>query len=86
MLAKGERDAGTMLVVLTDRGAISSAYERMPQADGTRRWSQSRAQDAADPHAFADYLQRRQDQDPDLWIVELDVRDGTHFIDELDDR
>jgi hypothetical protein len=85
VLSSGERDSGTMLIVLTDRGAISTAYERMPQADGTRRWSQSRLQDVQDPQSFDAYLERRATQDPDLWVVELDVRDGTRFIDELGD-
>jgi hypothetical protein len=85
VLARGERDAGTLMVVLTDRGALSTAYERMPQADGTRKWSQSRMQDADEPHAFGDYLARRQGQDPDLWIVELDVRNGERFIADLAD-
>jgi hypothetical protein len=85
VLARGERDSGTMLVVLTDRGSLSTAYERMSQADGTRKWSPSRVQDAQDPCDFDTYLQRRGVQDPDLWIIELDVRDGTRFIDELAD-
>lgn len=85
VLAKGERDAGTLLVVLTDRGTLSTAYERMQQADGTRKWSVSRAQTADDPHAFGEYLARRQDQDPDLWVVELDVRNGERFIADLAD-
>lgn len=85
VLAKGERDAGTLLVVLTDRGTLSTAYERMPQADGTRKWSASRTQTADDPYAFGEYLGRRQVQDPDLWVVELDVRNGERFIDDLAD-
>lgn len=85
VLAKGERDSGTMLVVLTDRGALSTAYERMPQPDGSRKWSQSRVQQADDPQAFDAYIERRGSQDPDLWIIELDVRNGTRFIDELAD-
>ncbi|MBB4857849.1 hypothetical protein HNO88_001163 [Novosphingobium chloroacetimidivorans] len=71
------------MVVLTDRGTLSTAYERMPQADGTRRWSLSRTQEADAPLAFGEYLERRKDQDPDLWIVELDVRNGERFIEEL---
>lgn len=85
MLARGDRDAGTMLVVLTDRGSPSTAYERMPQGDGTRRWSVSRRQDTDEPFAFGEYLERRQAQDQDLWIVELDVRNGERFIEELAD-
>lgn len=81
VLAKGERDAGTLLIVLLGHGHESRAYERMPQADGSRAWSLSRAEDPANPFAFADYLDRRKAQDPDIWIVELDVRDGERFID-----
>ncbi|VWX53715.1 DUF1491 family protein [Novosphingobium sp. 9U] len=83
VLARGDRDSGTLLVVLNDRGSLSTAYERMPQADGTRRWSVSRQQDANAPFTFGEYLERRKDQDSDLWIVELDVRDGERFIEEL---
>ncbi|WP_184243132.1 DUF1491 family protein [Novosphingobium chloroacetimidivorans] len=83
VLARGDRDSGTLMVVLTDRGTLSTAYERMPQADGTRRWSLSRTQEADAPLAFGEYLERRKDQDPDLWIVELDVRNGERFIEEL---
>lgn len=85
VLAKGERDGGTLLVVLTDRGTLPTAYERMPKADGTREWSISRVQSADDSHAFGEYLARRQAQDPDLWIVELDVHDGERFIADLAD-
>lgn len=84
VLARGDRDSGTMMVVLSDRGSLSTAYERMPQADGTRSWQVSRRQEANAPFAFGEYLERRKDQDRDLWIVELDVRDGERFIEELD--
>lgn len=80
VLAKGERDAGTLLVVLRESDALPRLYERMPQLDGSRRWSVSRTQDSADPQDFDAYLARRRQQDPDVWIVELDVRRGERFI------
>ena len=85
VIAKGEPDAGTLLVVLTDRGAPPIAYERMPQADGTRKWSVSRSTNVDEPGAFGAYLERRRLQDPDLWIVELDVRNGERLIEDLGD-
>ena len=38
VLAKGEREAGTILVVICEGGAHARAYERMPQVDGRRAW------------------------------------------------
>ena len=81
VIAKGERDAGTLLVVCYEKGRAAAAYERMPQADGTRTWTLTRTQDVENPKDFWDYCDRRKRQDGDLWIVELDVPDGERFID-----
>src|SRR5262245_49168836 len=39
VIARGERDAGTLLVVCCESGANAAAFERMPQSDGTRAWT-----------------------------------------------
>jgi hypothetical protein len=83
VLATGERDAGTILVVCYSRAGSSAAYERMPQADGTRRWTLSRKQDAEKPQEFSEYCRRRHEQDRDLWVVELDIPDAERFIDSM---
>jgi len=80
VIAKGERDAGTLLVVCCERGGPARALERMPQADGTRAWLPSRVQDADDPRAFWDYIERRRKQDSDLWVVELDIAGPERFV------
>ncbi|MBO9517879.1 MAG: DUF1491 family protein [Porphyrobacter sp.] len=80
VIAKGERDAGTLLVVCCASSAPAKAYERMPQADGSRAWTQTRLQDLEKPQEFWDYCDRRKRQDDDLWIVELDIADGERFI------
>lgn len=80
VLAKGEPEAGTIMVVLIDRSAPARAMERMPQADGRRVWTVTRTADPADPPAFDGWLERRRSQDPDLWIVELDVPQGERFV------
>ncbi len=82
VLARGERDAGTLLVVLRNGNDPVAAHERMPQLDGTRKWSVAKAQTPENPQDFDTWLERRRGQDPDLWIVELDAPDATRFIDE----
>lgn len=80
VLEKGEREAGTILVVIAPNGADARVYERMPQLDGTRKWTLARKQDIEQKQEFHDYLERRKRQDHDLWIVELDIVDGERFI------
>jgi hypothetical protein len=80
VIAKGERDAGTILVTCCESGKNCRAYERMPRPDGTRAWTLTKTEDSENPVEFADYLARRRHQDSDLWIVELDIPDAERFI------
>jgi hypothetical protein len=80
VIAKGERDAGTILVTCCESGKNYRAYERLPRPDGTRGWSLAKREDSENPQEFADYLERRRRQDSDLWIVELDIPDAERFI------
>ena len=54
---------------------------RMPQMDGTRRFTCTREQDIENPREFDEYVARRQRQDPDCWFVELDGPDVERLID-----
>ncbi len=83
VLAKGERDAGTILLVIMCRGEGAGLYERMPQLDGTRAFVHTKSQDSEKPIEFSEYLDRRKLQDPDIWILEVDVDEKERFIAEL---
>lgn len=80
VIQKGERDAGTILIVLTENGENSRVYERMPQIDGSRIWHCAVRQTTENKEQFSEYLTKRVRQDPDLWILELDIADGERFI------
>lgn len=80
VVAKGERDAGTILVLTIERGENPRVFERLPHADGTRKWRVAMAETAENRHKVNDYLNRRRTQDPDLWVIELDIADGERFI------
>ena len=81
VLSKGERTAGTLMVVCCNRATLARAYERMPQVDGSRKWTVSKEQDPENPMDFHEFCQRRGRQDPDLWVVELDIDNAERFID-----
>jgi hypothetical protein len=80
VLAKGDQEAGTILVVTTENGRNTRAFERMPQLDGSRAWSCSKEQDPDNKELFNEYLARRKSQDADLWIVELDIAQAERLI------
>lgn len=83
VLSKGQRDAGTILLVTMRRGKDAELFERMPQLDGSRTFVSTKVQDEEKPFEFSEYLDRRAKQDPDSWIVEIDVDDPEAFRAEL---
>lgn len=80
VIEKGERDAGTILIICCENGTKLRLYERMPQLDGTRKWTLVKSQDIENPMEFFEYYARRKRQDADLWIVELDSPNSEQFI------
>jgi hypothetical protein len=80
VLAKGERDAGTVLVVTTYRGEASTLYERMPALDGSRSFVATKNEDPENRQEFSEYLARRRRQDPDIWLIEVDIANAERFI------
>lgn len=80
VLHKGERDAGTLLIVIVENQGLATLHERMPQLDGTRKWTTTKCQLIENKKEFEDYLTRRMVQDPDVWIVELTVADRERFV------
>ena len=80
VLKSGDDQAGTILLLLTENGANPRVYERMPQLDGSPAWHCSMKHDIGNNHKITDYLDRRGQQDDDLWIVELDIANGERLI------
>lgn len=78
--AKGERDAGTILVLTIYRGENAVLFEKMPQLDGSRPFVAAKQQNTEKPDEIYEYLNRRKQQDPDIWVLEVDIADGAQFI------
>ncbi len=80
VLHKGDADSGSILVVTVQRFGNSTLYERMPAVDGSRHWHPALTQDIDNKQLFHDFLDRRVVQDPDIWIIELDIANAERFI------
>ena len=79
VLAKGDAEAGSVLVVLTERGANSRLYERVLQPDGVYSWTQVVENEEEVPQ----FVARRRRYDPDLWVLELDIASQERFAAEM---
>ena len=80
VLQKGERDAGTILVLTTQNGRNTRLWERMPQLDGSRKFSCTREQDDENPREIDEYVGKRRRSDPNCWVIELDIENAERFV------
>ncbi|WP_370178958.1 DUF1491 family protein [Alteriqipengyuania sp.] len=83
ILAKGDRDAGTYVLLLRDRGERLKLVERRPSADFSFEWQVTQDEPSENEGKIYDYCNRRRDQDADLWIVELQIDNAERFVAEL---
>ena len=80
VISKGEKDSGILLILTMERGEDLRLWERMPRLDGSRPFLVSKTQDIDNKKEFDDYLRRRIAQDPDSWLIELDVPNPERLI------
>jgi hypothetical protein len=80
VVQKGDATAGAVLVKLNTLDGQACAYQRsFDLMTGDRAWVV--LEQGAEPLVDA-ALQRQKGFDPDLWIIEVEDRDGRHLLDE----
>ena len=78
IIAKGDAERGSLLLIFTERGEQVALFERMLNAAGVYEWQKSGPKSEAP--TSAEWLEKRRRNDPDLWLIELDVPDAERFI------
>lgn len=78
VLAKGDPTAGSILVILLEKGGNPRLYERLLKPGGDYSWELS----GTDPEVPG-FVAKRRRFDPDLWVLELDVPSAERFAAEM---
>ena len=78
VVRRGDADRGGVVLKITDADRLCRVYQPTIDVDGARRW-RCLTGAAPVPEAEADaYIERAVARDPDLWVVEIEDRDGKH--------
>ena len=82
---KGDPRAGAVLVKALNRSnGTAKLYSEATRLDGERVWMQPvPSQQEAD---LDRYIERTARIDPDIWVVEIEDREGRHFLTEPVER
>lgn len=82
VVRRGHSDAGTVYVKVARLDGTADVYGPTFGTDGERVWMRvSGAEPVPDADAEA-YLQRQEKFDPDFWVVEVEDKEGRHFLTE----
>lgn len=83
VLQRGEASRGDVLIKVADLGGSARAYVPRTSMEGDRIFTDLAAQGVGPDESDVDaYLERAKTRDRDLWIIEIEDRDGRHFITE----
>lgn len=81
VVRKGDLRAGSVIIKAYDTSTrTAKLYTEAFGADGERLWIQPVASDSESE--LDAYIERQRRYDPDLWVVEIEDRQGRHFIEE----
>lgn len=83
VLARGDPDAGALLVVLTCRGSNPIILERRSQLTGDFTWNKPViSRESASEETVARLIDKKKRFDRDLWVLELDIPNVEQFIED----
>lgn len=83
VLQKGDRISGAILIICLEKGKDPRLLEKMPSLDGPSNWQVIWPQPVEKQQDLDEYLKRRSNFDPDLWLIELDIPDAEQLIAEM---
>jgi hypothetical protein len=83
----GDDDAGAIFIKVNRLDGTCLLFAPAPAglagSESDRRWVAALAVDGAPESKADEFLVREADFDPDLWLVELEDRNGRHFLDDV---
>lgn len=79
ILRRGDRDRGSLIIMVIEKGAPHSLVERRLSSDFSYRWTVVPAQNVDWPNIARDRVRI----DPDCWLIELDIPVAERFVAEM---
>jgi hypothetical protein len=83
LLQRGEESRGDVLLKVANLNGEARAYRPQTNMEGARVFIDLSLQGVGPEETAVDaYVARAKERDSDLWIIEIEDRDGRHFLTE----
>jgi len=80
VVARGDPDRGALILLIVERGAHFACLERGMSLNGEYVWQIVGPAAGAPDTILLEWTQKRRSNDPDSWLIELDVALPERFI------
>jgi hypothetical protein len=85
VVRRGDETAGAIVIRVNRLDGFSVVYVQTRRGDGAAIWTPGTGPEPVPDAAAEAYLARALRVDPDLWIVEVEDREGRHFLDDVEE-
>lgn len=80
VIRRGDKDRGSLLLLVAGRGEYWGSFERALLSDGNYGWQRVGPAPPIRPSELREWSEKRVRFDEDLWLIELDVADPERFV------
>ncbi len=81
VVRRGEAQGGVVLVKVNHLDGTACVYSQVRHAEGHRVWLGYGTDAKRDEASIDAYIERQVSRDPDLWVLEIEDKEGRHFLD-----
>jgi hypothetical protein len=79
---RGDSQAGAIIIKTNDLAGGFRVFAPTTGLEGDRRWLCASGRDASPEETVDQYIAKQLSFDPDIWVLEIEDRDGRHFLEE----
>lgn len=81
VIRHGDEDAGAVLLKIANLTGLAELFVPVRDKNGDRIWARWREEWVPEAEVDA-YCRRRAEDDPDIWVIEIEDRKGRNFLTE----
>lgn len=81
VVRRGDSSAGVVLVKINFLDGLARVFSQARQGDGEAIWMSATGESPVEDEQAQAYIDRQIKYDPDLWVVEVEDKEGRHFLD-----
>jgi len=82
VVRRGDAGSGTVLVKLNTLDGRASVFAPARDGEGRLVWMRAPSAEPVSEAEADAYIEKQRNFDPDIWVVEIEDRQGRHFLQE----